>query len=551
MPFGVRVQVPSLARSILRKEGRQSERNNGRLHNGHTDCGNSSVVERHLAKVDVAGPTPVSRSNNRRFGCWPSRLFFLPDEPAVLQVFISQRSYKDHSRKSMEITEKKIENLEQSRVRLTITVPAASVRNEYDTMMQEYAREARIDGFRKGHVPVSVLERKFGPALKTEAMGRVIEKAVELGLKGSERQPLTYEPPAVDGDPSFELDKDFTFSVTYDTFPSFELPSLEGISIEVPAVSVTEEDVARELETIRQRNAIVIEKEGPAETGDIVTADFEELDESGQPVPGTARSDFSFELGKQQNIYKFDDNIIGLKTGDETIVSKTFPADYEFKEYAGKTLSIRVRVKKVKKQDLPALDDELAQDVSEKYKTLDDLKKAVKEQLDASLQARLRALKEHAILDELLKRTKVEIPRSMLAAELAMRWESLKRQMGVDSDERMELLAQISGKSRDQLFKDWAPQAEKALASRILLDKLVEAGSYEVTDEEVNAEIAKEAAHTTLSPEEIKAEYEKQGSMEYLKDDIKVRKFFDSVLASVDIREGEKRNYMDFMKESE
>ncbi|MCX8013213.1 MAG: hypothetical protein N3A02_02840 [Rectinema sp.] len=208
-------------------------------------------------------------------------------------------------------------------------------------------------------------------------------------------------------------------------------------------------------------------------------------------------------------------------------------------------------MKKVKKQDLPALDDELAQDVSEKYKTLDDLKKAVKEQLDASLQARLRALKEHAILDELLKRTKVEIPRSMLAAEIAMRWESLKRQMGVDSDERMELLAQISGKSRDQLFKDWAPQAEKALASRILLDKLVEAGSYEATDEEVNAEIAKEAAHTTLSPEEIKAEYEKQGSMEYLKDDIKVRKFFDSVLASVDIREGEKRNYMDFMKESE
>jgi trigger factor len=451
----------------------------------------------------------------------------------------------------MEIAEKKIEELEHSRVRLTITVPAASVRAEYDAMMQEYAREARIDGFRKGHVPVSVLERKFGPALKTEAMGRVIEKAVETGLKDAERQPLTYEPPAVDGDPSFELDKDFTFSVTYDTFPSFELPALEGISIEVPRVAVTEEDIARELEAIRQRNAIVIEKEGPAEMGDIVTADFEEIDETGQPVPGTARSDFSFELGKQQNIYKFDEEIVGLKSGDEKTFTKTFPTDYEFQEYAGKTLTLKARVKKVKKQDLPALDDELAQDVSEEYKTLDDLKAAVRKQLEASLEARLRTLKEHAILDELLKRTKVEIPRSMLAAELAMRWESLKRQMGVDSDERMDLLAQISGRSRDQLFKDWAPQAEKALASRILLDKLVEAGGYTASDEEVNAEIAKEAAHTTMSPEEIKAEYEKHGSLEYLKDDIKVRKFFDAVLASAEIREGESRSYMDFMKESE
>lgn len=451
----------------------------------------------------------------------------------------------------MEIVDKKIEELEPSRVRMTLTVPARDVRAEYDAMMNEYAREARIDGFRKGHVPVSVLERKFGPSLKTEAMGRVIEKAVEAGLKDVARQPLAYAPPALDGEPTFELDADFVFSVSYDVYPSFELPSLEGIEIEVPSVAISDEDVARELEDIRQRNAIVVEKDGPAEMGDIVTVDFSEIEEDGSDVPGTGRQDFSFELGKHMNIYKFDDEIVGLKAGDEKTFSKTFPADYEFSEYASKTVTIKVKVTKVKKQDLPELDDELAQDVSEKYKTLEDLKAAVRSQLSESLEAKLRRTKENAIIDELLKRTKISIPSSMLAAELAMRWQSLKQQMGVDSDERMEMFLSLSGKTRDQLLQEWKPLAEKALASRVLLDKLIEAGAYSTTDEEVDAEIAKEASRTTMSPAEIKAEYEKHGTIEYIKDDIKTRKFFDAVLSSAVVKETGPVAYLDFMRQND
>jgi trigger factor len=451
----------------------------------------------------------------------------------------------------MEIVDKKIEELEPSRVRMTLTVPARDVRAEYDAMMNEYAREARIDGFRKGHVPVSVLERKFGPSLKMEAMSRVIEKAVEAGLKDVARQPLAYAPPALDGEPAFELDADFVFSVSYDVYPSFELPSLEGIEIEVPSVAISDEDVARELEDIRQRNAIVVEKDGPAEMGDIVTVDFSEIEEDGSDVPGTGRQDFSFELGKHMNIYKFDDEIVGLKAGDEKTFSKTFPADYEFSEYASKTVTIKVKVTKVKKQDLPELDDELAQDVSEKYKTLEDLKAAVRSQLSESLEAKLRRTKENAIIDELLKRTKISIPSSMLAAELAMRWQSLKQQMGVDSDERMEMFLSLSGKTRDQLLQEWKPLAEKALASRVLLDKLIEAGAYSATDEEVDAEIAKEASRTTMSPAEIKAEYEKHGTIDYIKDDIKTRKFFDAVLSSAVVKETGPVAYLDFMRQND
>ncbi len=451
----------------------------------------------------------------------------------------------------MEITEKKFETLEHSRVRMTLTVPAHEVRNEYDAMMVSYTKEARVDGFRKGHVPASVLELKFGKSLKAESMGRIIEKAVEEGLKASERQPLTYEPPALEGEPAFELDKDFSFSVTFDAYPTFELPSLEGIEIEVPAVTVTEKDITRELQDIRQRNAIVVEKDGPAQNGDIVTANFVEIAEDGSEIAGTARQDFSFELGKNLNLYKFDDEVVGMKAGEEKVISKTFPADYEYTEYAGKSAKVKVTVTKVKRQDLPELDDELAQDVSEKYKTLDDLKAAVRNQLMEALEIKLRRARENALMDELLKRTTVSIPQSMLAAELAMRWESLKQQMGVDSDERLQTYLTISGKTREQLFQDWVPLAEKALSSRILLDKLIEAGAYTSTDEEVDAEIAKEAAHTTMSPAEIKAEYEKHRTIDYIKEDIKARKFFDSVLASAKVKESAAVSYLDFMNKNE
>jgi trigger factor len=208
-------------------------------------------------------------------------------------------------------------------------------------------------------------------------------------------------------------------------------------------------------------------------------------------------------------------------------------------------------VNKVKHQDLPNLDDELAQDVSEKYKTLDDLKEAVRAHLTEDLEAKLRKTKENAIMDELLKRMNISIPRSMLTAELAMRWESLKQQTGVDSDEHLEMLLAMSGKTHEKIFQEWEPLAEKALATNILLDKLIEAGSYTSTDEEVDAEIAKEASHTTMSPAEIKAEYEKHGTIKYIKEDIAMRKFFDNILSSVMIKESAPMSYLDFMKRND
>lgn len=447
----------------------------------------------------------------------------------------------------MTVSEKKIEKLEHSQNKMTATVPVAEVRKEYDAMMAEYTKSVRIDGFRPGHVPASVLERKFGETLRLDAMGRVLEKAMEAALVDVDEKPLAYEAPALEGKPEFAVDKDFVFSVTYDVFPKFELPSLENLELTVPSVSVSKEDLDRELEQVRERNAIVVEKQGPAEKGDIVTLKWVELDAEGKPLSATAREDFTFELGKGLNLYKFDEEVSGLAAGESKTFSKTYGADYEYKELADRTITLSVTVTKVKQKDLPALDDELAQDVSEKYKTLADLEAALSSQLSASLEAKLRDLKEKAVVDELLTRTSIDLPASMVNAELDMRWESLKREMGVDSDEKMERIAQYSGKSKEALRDDWRPAVEKAIRGRLLLDKLMEAGSFIASDEDISAEYAKQAESASLTPEEVKAEYEKHQSVDYLKDQIREKKFFDSALASATTKTGDSLSYVDFM----
>jgi trigger factor len=451
----------------------------------------------------------------------------------------------------MVISEKKIEKLDHSKNKMTATVPAAEVQKVYGEMMAEYTKSVRIDGFRPGHVPSSVLERKFGETLKLDAMSRVLEKAVDAALMDAEDKPLAYEAPALDGEPEFAVDKEFVFSVTYDVFPKFELPSLENLSITLPLVSVGKEDVARELEQIRERNAIVVEKTSPAVKGDIVTLKWVELDADSKPLPSTEREDFTFELGKGLNLYKFDDEIEGLASGDSKTFTKAYPEDYEYKELAGKSVTLSVTLTKVKQKDLPALDDELAQDVSEKYKTVADLEAAVSSQLAASLEAKLRDLKEKAVVDELLGRISIDVPASMTNAELDMRWESLKREMGIDSDDKMERIAAYSGKTREALREDWKPAVEKAIRGRLLLDKLLEAGSFIASDEDLAAEYARQAGEASLSVEEVKAEYEKRESVEYLKDQIKERKFFDSVLASATAASGEPVAFVDFMRRNE
>jgi trigger factor len=453
------------------------------------------------------------------------------------------------------ISSKSIERLEHSQVKLSVTVPGEESRKEYDAMMREYSRSVRIDGFRPGHVPVAVIERKFGDGLRLDAMGRVLERAVQEALKDVDKseQPLAYSSPSLDGEPDFSLDKDFSFAVKYDVFPAIEVGDWKGIEVEVPQAEIADEDEARELEDIRERNAVVVEREAgsPAAKGDVVTVSFREIGADGQTVAGTEREDFTFEVGTGYNAYKIDDDIVGMKRDEERVVDKSYPADFEFKDLAGRSVRVAVKVAKIKEKKLPALDDELAQDVSEKYKTLADLKADVRARLEKRLADMIRQRQERAIVDGLLARSKADLPESMVSAELAMRMESLKRQMGIDDDEKLDRFLSYSGKTRSALVEEWKPSAEKSITTRLALEKLTETGGYECADADIEAEFARQASETSYSVDEIRAEYEKRGQMDYLRDRIKEDKLMAAILAEAKVKKGKKISFVDMLKESE
>ena len=188
--------------------------------------------------------------------------------------------------------------------------------------------------------------------------------------------------PTVDAADKLELGKEFSYKVTFDTFPKIELPEYKGLEYEELEVEVGEEDVERELKGLQEQNSVVVDKKDPvAAKGDIVNVDYVELEEGGEEKTATRRQSFVFEVGSGYNLYRFDEEIVGMKAGEEKTIAKEYPADFEVKELAGRKLSLKVKLNTVKEKQLPEINDELAQDISDKYKSLDDLKKDIREKL--------------------------------------------------------------------------------------------------------------------------------------------------------------------------
>ena len=451
------------------------------------------------------------------------------------------------------VVSKNIERLERSAVRLTVTVGRDEVRKAYDDTLKEYSKGVRMDGFRKGKVPAAVLERKFGPTLKLDAMGRLMEDAVQSALEGETLVPLSYAQPSLEGDPKFDLDADFSFAVTYDAFPEVSAGDVAGAEVEIPQCVVAKADEERELDGIRERNAVVADRVdgAAARKGDIATVDYAELDAAGAVVKGSERQGFVFEIGSGLNLYQFDDDVVGMKKGDRRTVSKSFPADYRYPELAGQSRSLEVTLTRLKEKKLPALDDDLAQDVSEKFKTLDDLRADVRSRLEKRVEDRLKTLKEKAIVDVLLERSSVELPASMVAAELEARKRNLMQRMGIETEEKLAGIVDMSGRTVDSLFDEWRPDAERAIRTRLVMDKLVADGGYQCSDEDLATEYAKMAAESNLSPDEVKAEYERRGMVDYLRDRVKEDRLMADLAGKVKAKKGKKQSFLDLFKENE
>ncbi len=441
------------------------------------------------------------------------------------------------------ITEKSVKELENSQAALTLTLDAASIEEAYSKRIQKYAKELTIPGFRKGHVPTSVIERKFGDQIREESTFDTMEEALKEAYTSLDKKdmPLVFSTPVLQDEEKllpFKKDSDLTFTVVYDVMPRFELPQYTGLEVEVPSVEVTDADIEKEIERYREQNAVVRTKDGEAASGDVVTVDYVELDADGNEVASTKRDGFTFTLGSGYNFYKIDKDVEGMKAGDEKTVTKTYTEEDNVPGYAGKTITLRIKLDTLKLRELPAVDDDFAQDIKEEYKTVSDLKNGIREKFQKNADDAISHEKENAILAKLASSVEFPIPESMVKAELDNRWRGFVRQMGV-TEEQLEKFMQMQGSTKEAIQNEWRDEAVRTIKTQLIMDKIRDTENFEVSEEELNAECEKSLKNVP--------ETEKDSYKEMIKDEMQFAKVVPFLLEKNTFKEGEKKTYSEYM----
>ena len=446
------------------------------------------------------------------------------------------------------IANKSIEKLEQSAVKLTITVGSEEAAGEYKDLIKKYAKDIQIKGFRKGKVPQSVLEQKFGEGIKEEAAGKIMDKALQEALESVEDKPLNFEYPVVQGEPKLIIGEDFTFDIVYDVFPAFELGEFKGTKITETQVKIQKKHEDAELEKIQDQNSVVVDKTNKTVAGkNIVTINYVELDDKKEELADSSREGFVFTVGTGQNYFKLDDDIKGMKVDGERVIEKEFPEDFENTELAGKKKSIKVKVTAVKEKQVPKLDDELAQDVSDKYETLDDLKKDIRSKLDTQLESKIKEKKITQVMDQLVEANPIDLPASMIKSELESSWKRFLQQSGTQEEQVLAIL-KMQGQSKETMMEQWKDDSAKSLKSQLIIQKIIETEKIEVSDEDLEEEIKKQAENYNMTVEDLKKSFGDNGLNEYIKSDLIGKKAYDLLLDSAKVTKGEKEDFSDFIQ---
>ena len=441
---------------------------------------------------------------------------------------------------------KEFKNLEKSAVELTVTIAKKDVAETYENTLKNYVKNAQIPGFRKGHVPANVLERKYGDSIKADTLGTLIDQSFdEIFKEETENRPLPYAQPTMEKAPELDMTKDLTYTVKYDVFPKVEVKDFAGVNVKEPQVTITDDDLSDELKTIQERNATVTEKkDGVVEKDNIVTINYVEVGEDGKEITDTKREDYVFTVGSGENLYKIDDEVVGMKKDETKEITKNYKKDFENSDLAGKTVKLNVTVKAVKIRDIPALDDDFAQDVNDKYKTLQDMKDDIKKNMELAVSRRVKEMKNNSLLEQLVEKNKFDIPASMLAAELDGRWRMMAQQFQT-TPEQLDKMIAASGQSKEAMLNEWTGDSEKMLKSRIIVDSLIRARNISVTPEEIEEQYKRIADEGGMTVEEVKKHYEDPRSKEYLIDDTKENKLYDQLYKEVKVSKGDKISFKD------
>ncbi len=375
------------------------------------------------------------------------------------------------------------------RQRLDVRVSAERVRREFDRAYRDLGKRARVKGFRPGKVPRPVLERLYGASLAEEIEDTLVRQTLGDAIAQTQVEPVTE--PQVDASPPHP-DAEFRYVAHVEVKPAIELPALEGLPGRKPVVRVGDDDVASELERLRQRNAPVVEEpEGTAaERGHVLSIDFVGRI-GGKPFEGGSGRGVEFEIGAGHFIEGFEEQLSGARAGEDRSVQVRFPDDYGSAAVAGQQAVFDVHVAEVKRRQLPALDDEFAKDLGD-FESLEALRERIRADLLELRDNLAKLALRRSVVDALLERTHFELPAGLVERQL-------ERQLR-HAAERLEKVPEDAARAQlGRWQEEWRPAAEREVRTMLLLDAVAAARVLEPTREAQSAEIERLAAAQGVS----------------------------------------------------
>ncbi len=415
----------------------------------------------------------------------------------------------------------KWEKLEGNQGVLTVEVDAEKVNEGLDEAFKKVVKKVQIPGFRKGKIPRSLFEKRFGvESLYADALDILLPEAYAKAVEETGIEPV--DRPEIDVE-QIEKGKSLIFTAKVTVKPEVTLGQYKGLEVEKLDDTVTDEDVEQELKRLQERHAeLVVKEEGTVENGDTVVIDFEGFVD-GEPFEGGKAENYSLVVGSGTFIPGFEEQLIGMAAGEEKDIEVTFPEEYHAEQLAGKPAVFKIKLHEIKTKQLPALDDEFAKDVDEEVETLDALKEKIKERLTNEKKEEAEAALRDAVVQKATENAQMDIPEVMVKNEtdrMIREFEQRLQMQGLNLD----LYYQFSGQDEAALREQMKEEAEKRVRVTLTLEAIVKAENIDVTEEEVEKELQEMASLYNLSVDQLK---ELLGTLDGLREDLKMRKAID------------------------
>lgn len=375
--------------------------------------------------------------------------------------------------------------------RATIVVPAGVIDNEVKRLLKDEYRNRRINGFRKGKVPPNVLQKLFGKEARARAASNLMQSKYFEAMMQEKINPVGM--PAIEPKVN-EEGKDFEFVATFEVYPEVTVTALDKINVEKPDVAVTDKDVDNMLVTLQKQHSTWKEIKRKSKKGERITIDFTgSID--GEEFDGGKATDFALELGEGRMIPGFEDQIIGMKTGEEKTITVTFPEDYHAENLKGKEAQFAIVAKKVEERELPELNDEFVALFGIKEGGVEALKAEVRKNMERELKNAVQGKVKEQVLKGLVETNEVELPKAMIDQEIDVLRRQAMQRFGGNQGQFPQLPA--------ELFEE---QAKERVKVGLLLGEVIRANELVVDEKKVD-DIIETTASAYEDPAEVIAYY--------------------------------------------